>query len=68
MEKPVLAAFLSCSGQTLTDEEKYLFEKTNPAGITLFGRNIKNKQQLKSLTNQIKEVVVRYNFLIAIDQ
>lgn len=68
MEKPVLAAFLSCSGQTLTDEEKYLFEKTNPAGITLFGRNIKNKQQLKSLTNQIKEVVGRDNFLIAIDQ
>ena len=68
MEKPVLAAFLSCSGQTLTDEEKYLFERVNPVGITLFGRNIKDKSQLKKLTNQIREVIGRDNFLIAIDQ
>lgn len=68
MEKPILAAFLSCSGASLTDEEKYLFEKSNPAGITLFRRNIQTKKQLKNLTQELKEVIGRGDVLIAVDQ
>ena len=54
MEKPILASFLSCSGYKLTDDEKYILEKSNPLGMVLFGRNIKNKSQINELTNEIK--------------
>ena len=43
MEKPILAAMLSCSSVKLSDAEKRLFEKYNPLGLpysaeTLFRR------------------------------
>ncbi len=71
MAKPILPAFLSCQGFHLTDEEKYLFAKSNPLGICLFSRgcnNVQNKQQLKELTTEIKEVIGRDDVLIAVDQ
>lgn len=68
MERPILSAFLSCSGTTLTDKEKFLFAKYNPLGIALFGRNIASLQQLKNLCRQIVEVVERDDILIAVDQ
>lgn len=67
MSSPQIAAFLSCITTHLTDEEKYLFSKTHPAGITLFSRNIENYQQLKSLINEIKDTAGE-STLIAIDQ
>lgn len=63
-----LAAMLSCQGKELTDGEKYLFEKSNPLGVTLFSRNIENKKQLSMLISSIKEVIGRDNVLIAVDQ
>ena len=68
MERPILSAFLSCSGATLTDKEKFLFAKYNPLGLTLFGRNIVSPTQLQDLCNSIKEVVERDDILIAVDQ
>lgn len=68
MDTPVLAAFLSCQGTTLTDTEKRLLSKANPLGITLFARNIANKTQLRSLVKQIKETIGRPDVLIAVDQ
>lgn len=68
MEKPILAAMLSCSGQSLSDDEKRLFEKVNPLGLSLFGRNIKDKNQIKALIKKIKEAIGRDDVLIAIDQ
>ena len=59
---------LSCQGKELTDGEKYLFEKSNPLGVTLFSRNIENKKQLSMLISSIKEVIGRDNVLIAVDQ
>lgn len=67
MERKQGAAFLSCSGKTLTDDEKRLFETFNPAGITLFARNIESISQLQKLIKQIKEISGD-NILIAIDQ
>lgn len=66
--KPVLAAILSVSGEVLTDEEKYLFEQTNPLGVALFGRNLKTKAQIKTLIKSIKEVVGRPDVWIALDE
>lgn len=68
MEKPILAAMLSCSSTELNDNEKYLFSRYNPLGITLFGRNIKHKEQLKDLVHSIKETIGRDDVLIAVDQ
>ena len=65
---PVLAAMLSVSGTELTDFEKKLLEESNPAGVTLFKRNIKDKKQVKSLIKKIKEVIGREDVLIAVDQ
>lgn len=68
MAKPILAAFLSCQGTQLSDDEKVILNQSNPVGLTLFARNIKNKIQLKHLIHEIKEVIGRDNVLIAIDQ
>ena len=68
MPRPILAAFLSCQTTQLTEEEKQLFAKVNPLGVTLFARNIQTKQQLKKLTSEIKEVIARNDVLIAVDQ
>lgn len=67
-EKPILRAMLSCSSTALTDDEKRLFAKYNPLGISLFARNIENKAQLRRLTDEIRSVVERDDILIAVDQ
>jgi len=67
MGKQILAAMLSCSGTSLTDDEKYLFSASNPLGISLFDRNIRDEQQLKCLVEEIKNVINRDDVLIAID-
>jgi len=66
--KPILAAILSVSGEVLTDEEKYFLEKVNPLGVALFGRNLKTKEQVKTLTQSIKESIGRDDVLIALDE
>ena len=66
--KNLSAAILSVSGTTLTDEEKYILENSNPVGIALFSRNIKNKEQLKKLIKEIKETIGRSDVLISVDQ
>jgi beta-N-acetylhexosaminidase len=71
MDKPIFPAFLSCQGQSLSDNEKRLFAKYNPLGVCLFAcgcNNIKDREQLKYLTTEIKEVIGRDNVLIAVDQ
>ena len=68
MEKPILAAILSCSGTKLTDSEKYLFSKYNPLGVSLFSCNMKTFEQTQKLVSEIKEVIGREDVLIGIDQ
>lgn len=68
MSKPIMAAMLSCSSTGLTDDEKRLFEKANPLGISLFSRNITNREQTRELIREIKETIGRNDLLIAVDQ
>lgn len=68
MNKPVLAAFLSVKGLYLSDQEKCLFAKYNPAGIILFNRNLTDKDQAAQLAQQIKETVGHDDIFIAVDQ
>lgn len=68
MDRPILAAMVSVSGAKLTENEKRLLGKGNPLGVSLFGRNIQNKAQIKNLCSEIKEVIGRDDVLIAVDQ
>ena len=66
--REITAAMLSVSGCVLTDEEKLLLKKANPMGITLFKRNIADKEQVKTLISSVKQAIERDDVLIAADQ
>ena len=67
-DKPLpLACVFSVEGETLTHAEKSLFSAAQPFGFILFGRNCKNPEQLKKLTDQLRSTV-GWNCPIMIDQ
>ena len=64
MSLPILA---SVFGTEIGKEEAVLLKKLSPLGISLFARNVKDKDQLRNLVAQIKEILGE-NALVAIDQ
>ena len=64
VNKPVIYGL---SGLELTNNEKYFFENCGAVGFILFSRNIRDKNQVKSLINSIKEISDG-EVLILIDQ
>lgn len=66
--KPILSAFICIKGTELTKGEADLLNQYNPAGLTLFKRNIDTPEQVKKLTDEIRSAVGQDDFLIAIDQ
>ena len=66
--KPILSAFICLKGMELQKDEADLLRKYNPAGLTLFKRNIDTPEQVKKLTDDIRDAVGRDDFLIATDQ
>ena len=66
--KPILSAFVCLKGTELTKWEADLLRAYNPAGLTLFKRNIDTPEQVKKLTDDIRSAVGRDDFLIATDQ
>lgn len=63
--KPVI---FGLSGLVLTEDEKQFFRDCAPAGYILFGRNIENRAQLRSLTDSLKSLHGDDNLPILIDQ
>ena len=61
-------AIFSLSGLELTGEERAFFADTQPAGYILFGRNVENREQLRALTDSLRELHERDDLLISIDQ
>ncbi|APE27056.1 beta-N-acetylhexosaminidase [Aurantiacibacter gangjinensis] len=61
-------AILSLSGLTLTDDERAFFKEADPAGYILFGRNIETREQLRALTDSLRDLHGRDDLLISIDQ
>ncbi|MWV27346.1 beta-N-acetylhexosaminidase [Aurantiacibacter rhizosphaerae] len=61
-------AIFSLSGLTLTGEERAFFKDALPAGYILFGRNVQDRQQLRALTDALRELHGREDLLISIDQ
>ena len=61
------AVLASISGPELSQEEVKLLEKLQPVGVSLFGRNIINRQQVRQLTSNIKDILGQ-NAIVAVDQ
>lgn len=64
----VSAAILGCSAPELTAEERAFFRDVQPWGFILFGRNIQTPDQVRRLTNALRETVGRADAPILIDQ
>lgn len=61
-------AIFGCSGPELTADERDFFRDADPAGYILFKRNCENPQQLRRLTDALREIHGRERLLISIDQ
>lgn len=56
---PPLSVIFGISGYELTQGEKDFFHAVNPLGFILFARNIRDPQQLKDLTQSLKDCLGR---------
>ena len=63
--KPVIYGL---SGPTLTADERAFFAAAEPAGFILFGRNVVDREQLRSLTDSLRALTGRERLAILIDQ
>ncbi len=64
----MLPAILGLSGLALTADERAFFADAKPAGFILFGRNVADRAQLRSLTDALRELAGRDDLPILIDQ
>ena len=65
---PVKAVIFGCSGLELTREEKAFFKDANPLGLILFGRNIRDPEQVRALVHSFRRCIGRKNAPVLIDQ
>ena len=63
--KPVI---FGLSGLTLTQDEKRLFRDVDPAGYIIFGRNVESREQLRALTDSLRDLHGRDDVPVLIDQ
>ncbi|MBK6707806.1 MAG: beta-N-acetylhexosaminidase [Sphingomonadales bacterium] len=63
--KPVI---FGLSGEELTSDECALFAEVDPVGYTLFRRNIRDRDQLRALTDALRSLHGRDDVLIFVDQ
>ncbi len=62
------AAILGCQGKALTREEVAFFRDVKPWGFILFARNVEGPDQVRALTEALRETVGRPDAPILIDQ
>lgn len=58
---------LGIGGEELSSEEVRLFRELQPGGFILFSRNMQSPEQVRALTDQLRELCM-YEPLIAVDQ
>ena len=61
-------AIFGLSGLTLTADERAFFRDADPAGYIVFGRNVENREQLRALTDALREIHGRDRLRVTIDQ
>jgi beta-N-acetylhexosaminidase len=64
----MLPAIFGMSGLALTGDERALFADCDPAGFILFKRNCDDPEQLRALTDSLRELSGRDDVPILIDQ
>ncbi len=57
-----------CSGPVLEPQERDFFRDVQPWGFILFGRNVKNREQVRALTDSLRETVDDPKAPVLIDQ
>jgi beta-N-acetylhexosaminidase len=62
------AAIYGLSGPVLTSDERDFFKDCDPAGYILFRRNCVDREQLRALTDSLRELSGRDDLPILIDQ
>lgn len=62
---PVIFGF---AGESLSAEERDFFGEARPAGFILFGRNCRDRAQLRRLTDDLRALAGRDDLAILIDQ
>ncbi|HEY5412138.1 MAG TPA: beta-hexosaminidase, partial [Caulobacteraceae bacterium] len=62
------ACILGCQGQSLTAEERALFRDVRPWGFILFGRNVGEMDQVRALTDALRDAVQDEAALVFVDQ
>ncbi|WP_395673602.1 beta-N-acetylhexosaminidase [Phenylobacterium sp.] len=62
------AAILGCRGPALDAEERAFFRDVDPWGFILFARNVETPDQVRRLTDALRETVGRPDTPILIDQ
>jgi beta-N-acetylhexosaminidase len=62
------ACILGCAGPTLSKEEVAFFRDVKPWGFILFARNVETPDQVRALTEALRETVGRADAPILIDQ
>ena len=64
----MIPAILGLAGTALSDDERAFLRAVDPAGIILFGRNCRDRAQLRALTDELRALSGRDTFPILIDQ
>ncbi|HEX8669658.1 MAG TPA: beta-N-acetylhexosaminidase [Allosphingosinicella sp.] len=62
------AAIYGLSGERLTPDERAFFHEADPAGYILFRRNCLDREQLRALTDSLRDIHGREDLPILIDQ
>jgi beta-N-acetylhexosaminidase len=67
-DKPPLAVILGVAGERLTPDEGRFFAEADPLGFVLFRRNCASREQVRALTDALREAVGRADAPVLIDQ
>lgn len=67
-DDPPAAVVFGCAGTELTPEERDLFRAADPLGFILFARNIDTPDQVRRLTEALRDAIGRDDAMIMIDQ
>ena len=67
-QRVMTPAIFGLSGLVLSADERAFFREADPAGYIIFGRNVESREQLRALTDQLRDTQGRDELLITIDQ
>lgn len=62
------ACILGVGGTELSNWEKGFFRESDPFGFILFARNVESREQVRTLTNSLRDAVGNSNVPILVDQ